>query len=276
MKPLILSMVITLLGSTWALQAQNTDEQTAFDEILDLYENGQLTSAQVLSEHFLDIYPDSELYPRVLFNLGVVYRDLDQQDHASAIFKSILEASYHEKEPYGGIMEWYALYRHRSAKHLAEIYLQRGQFKEASQYVYLFDKVYPYQHFCGNELSADRIYTSRIYAMVYRGQGYNLKAITQLLPHLFYNGLASNEWLLEDLEWLLRETYTEDELSSMVDHAYANLKIAKNGKSASFKILGQKVQMNQGYYFKPAQEDLNERQMWEMLFKQNPLLKKYL
>ncbi len=268
-------MVITLLGSTWALQAQNA-EQAAFDEILDLYENGQLTSAQVLSEHFLDTYPDSEMYPRVLYNLGIVYRDLDQQDHAIAIFKRILEASFEEKEPYGGIMEWYALYKHRSAKHLAEIYLQREQFEEASQYIYLFDKVYPYQHFCGNELSADRIYTSRIYAKLYQGKGDNLKAITELLPHIFYNGLASNELLLEDLEWLLRESYTEDELSTMVDDAYANIKIGRNGKSASFKILGQKVQMHQGYYSEPAQEDLSERQMWEMLFKQNPLLKKYL
>lgn len=54
----------------------------------------------------------------------------------------------------------------------------------------MFDKKYKYTHFCGNELMANEIYTATAYARLYHGYGRSRKAISYLLPHLFYNGYA--------------------------------------------------------------------------------------
>ncbi|WP_088339526.1 tetratricopeptide repeat protein [Robiginitalea sediminis] len=265
---------------TWAQEGTRTEE-TWFDDLVTAYYDGEYWTALMGFERFMETYPGSEFRPRAEFNRACLLRELGKPDQAIAAFKAIMRSDFDEYEPYGGIMEQYALYKNRSAGHLAELYLELEDYDQAAAYVYQYDKVYPYQHFCGNELSANEIFTATLYARVYYGQGKPRKAIEKLLPHVFYNGLAGNAQVLELLEIYLPQTYSRDEMVAALEQAISDFR--PQGKaSGTLKLLGVKIPVYEYAFYdwhNPLEEEV-EGLSWKgklpTLLKNHPVFGRYL
>lgn len=243
-------LLLTLLLSIQAIAQENNakTETEWFDELMETYYDGDFMTAYLGLGQFIDKYPNSDLVPRATFNQAFLLRELGKDNEAKMILKRILNSEYNEYDSYGGIMEQYALYKNRSAKHLAEIALFEKEYEKASKYIYLFDQVYPYKHFCGNELSADEIYTQTMYAKMYHGKGKTTKAIKKLLPHMFFNGLAGNQEVLDLLNEYLPMVFSRDEIKSLLQESIESFKVKKNG-NAQFTILDVKIPLDSYYLY---------------------------
>ncbi|WKV12132.1 tetratricopeptide repeat protein [Marivirga harenae] len=263
---------------------QETDmrpDQILFDEALDIYYDEEYDSALVKFKQFAEKYPKSPLFPRAKYNIGYILRDLDRDDEAILVFEEILASDFTEKDEAGGLMEQYTLYKHRSASHLAEIYLNAKDFEKAEKYIKLFDKKYEYKHFGGNEMMASRLYTAESYAKLYHGQGKTKKAINQLLPYMFDNGLTSNQSIIETLTVVLEEQYSKEELKEIIGNAYESLNI-KDEDNASIKFLGKKIEVLDYSLFAIGNPEfkenleLNNQEKWQKVIRTHPLFEKYL
>src|SRR5690349_4844456 len=95
-------------------------------------------------------YPQSPAKDDAHFNIGYIQFNLRQYKEAASTFHEILNMSYNELAD-NSLMEPYKLYKHNSARYLAEISLEVKEWKDAERYIHMYDKEYPYQHFCGNE-----------------------------------------------------------------------------------------------------------------------------
>lgn len=227
-----------------------SEDQLLFDQAFELYEDEELDTALTLFHKFLVAYPKSSLYPRVDYNVGYIYKELGDLPKAKAVFLRILKSNYNESEkggPGGGIMaDPHALYKHRSCEHLADMSLTEGDYEQAEKYIRMFDKKYPYKHFCGNELAAYEIYKANAYAKVYVGKGYIIKAIKVLLPHTFDNGLASNTAVVNRLIRSLEQTYTAQQLRAELEKAKQSLRLksTKYGEKAIVELFGEKVEVH--------------------------------
>jgi len=228
------------------LQAQTTEkerpDQVAFDEAFELYEDGACEKAMLAFSDFMERFPRSPLRPRAHYNVGHICMKLHYNAKAAAVFKEILNQDYNETDE-NTLMEPYALYKHHSCRNLAEIYLEEKDFAQAESYITMFDKVYPYQHFCGNEWAAYDIYKATMYAKLYEGKGDYKKAVRTLIPLIFENGLASNRELMKDLIDLLHAHYTNDDVRAELQHALSTLTVKnkKRGDVASITLYGEKV-----------------------------------
>lgn len=111
----------------------------------------------------------------------------------------ILSSDANDKENSGrnGLMaNPFANFKNEASNRLTEIYILKKDFKKALEYAEL-NKKYPYQHFCGNAIEADKIYNAKIYGEIYYGLGNTKKALSYLLPKIFENGFANNSNLVE-------------------------------------------------------------------------------
>ena len=277
----ILLTIVSLILLPLTLRAQEEElpaDELAFDEIMEVYYDDEFDSAIVLFQNFLINHPSSSLVPRVKYNIGYLLVELEREEESIPIFEEILRSDFNEKERFGGLMEQYALYKHRSSSFLADIYLGRGEFELAKKYIYLFDKKHKYQHFCGNEMMANKIYTARQYARLYNGQGKTDKAIKRLLPFLFYNGLASNDRLLELLDELLAQRYSEIELKQIIDQARSSL-YTKKGKTM-IEFLDTKIQVHSDQLYAignlemQANLELKGDEKWAKVMDTHPILGK--
>lgn len=245
---------------------ERTEEQKLFDKAIELHEDEELDSALIAFRQFRTQYPNSELSPRVHYNIGYILNEQGKRDEAKIVFKEVLASNYNEKDPGGrGLMgPQYALYKHFSCEQLADIYITEKNYVEAEKYVRLFDKKYPYEHFCGNELTAYQIFKSRSYAKVYDGQGKTDEAIKQLVPHVFYTGLADNDELIKDLILLLDKRYKTEEIKDELIKSKSTLKITdskKRGETATIELYGFKVNVNENglYDFNNTDFEINSK-----------------
>jgi hypothetical protein len=225
---------------------EQREDQKLFDKAFELYEDEELDSALIVFRQFRTKYPNSDLIPRVHYNIGYILKEQGEIEEAKVIFKEIVKSKYNEKEPGGhGLMgSQYALYKHFSCEQLADIYIHESDFIEAEKYVRLFDKKYPYEHFCGNELTAYQIFKARSYAKVYDGQGKVDKAINQLIPHIFYTGLANNDALIKDMISLLDKRYNKEEIRTELSKSISTLTLRysmKRGESGSIELFKKKT-----------------------------------
>jgi hypothetical protein len=227
-KILLQCLIVTI---SYGQNDEKTEGQILFDDILEFYYGKDYDSALLLSHDFLVSQQNSDLLPRVKYNMGYMYLEIGDEVNSIMIFEEILNSKFNDEEDFGGLMEQYALYKHRSAKNLAEIYLNRKDYANAIKYIRLFDKKYKYKHFCGNELSANKIFTSYSYARYFNGVGENEKALKVLIPHLFYNGLANNDYLVELLEQVLEESYSKEELTHQIEASKQSLMIDRKGRA---------------------------------------------
>lgn len=279
-KIVLISMLLSC-GFIYGQKEAEKKETMWFDELTESYYDGDYMTAYLGFGRFVEEYPKSDLAPRAVFNQAWLLRELGKEEEAKVIFEQIMKSDYDEQEAYGGIMEQYTLYKNRSAKHLAEIYLGEENYKEAAKYIYIFDKVYPYKHFCGNELSANEIYTDAMYAKAYHGKGNTEKAIKKLLPHMFDNGLAGNGEIVELLNNYLPQVYSKEELTQLMETSLKEFKIGKH-EEGLLKLLGVRIPVytyqlygfgNQNYDI-----DLNAdiETLFNEVFRTHPVISQYL
>jgi hypothetical protein len=265
---------------------EKTEEQKLFDKAIELHEDEELDSVLIVFKQFRTQYPNSELSPRVHYNIGYILNEQGKKDEAKTVLKEVLASNYNEKDPGGrGIMgPQYALYKHFSCEQLADIYISEKNYVEAEKYVRLFDKKYPYEHFCGNELTAYQIFKSRSYAKVYDGQGKTDDAIKQLIPHLFYTGLADNDELIGDLILLLDKRYRIDEIKNELKKSITTLRITaskKKGETATIDVYTFKVNVDENGLFSFSNPDfeantkLEGREKYLKVIRTNRLFKHY-
>lgn len=283
---IIIWTLLTICIQANGQKKEKTEEQKLFDKAIELHEDEELDSALIVFRQFRTQYPNSELSPRVHYNIGYILNEQGKKDEAKTILKEILESNYNEKDPGGrGLMgPQYALYKHFSCEQLADIYLDERNYVEAEKYVRLFDKKYPYEHFCGNELTAYQIFKSRSYAKVYDGQGKTDDAIKQLVPHVFNTGLADNEELIEDLIVLLDKKYKTDEVKNELKKSITTLKITeskKRGETATIELYEFKVNVDENglYDFNNTDYEINTKleaqEKYLKVIRTNELFKHY-
>ncbi len=236
-------------------------------------------------EELIDEYPKSKMFFRAMNNSALISTQLDYINEAIEYYKRIIKSKADDKEKGGigeGIMaEPYALYKNRACKSLAEIYLLRKDFKEAIKYINLTKK-YPYQHFCGNEYAENDIYIATLYAKNYIGLNNIEKALEYSLPHVFYNGLASNLEILEITLNLLKSNYTKEQLNSELKKSLRNIKLKKRKgyKYGVTTFLNIKIELSSEMYSLPDSdfnyeqyEKLSELEKYIINFKESEFYK---
>ena len=191
-----------------------TADQREFDYAYELWDEQPLMALTAF-KGFIEQYPDSPLLPRAKFNLGSLQFRFGQDSAAYATLTEVLEGDYNERDE-NSLMEPYALYKHRACRILAELSLRRHEFGEAARYVHMFDEVYPYQHFCGNEWQAYHYYRDWMKARIKEGTGEFTEAIQILVPDIVYTGLAGNGYIIEYLDKILNEHYSTDQIRAEV------------------------------------------------------------
>lgn len=202
--------------------------QELFDQAMEYYRDKEYDSALLIFEKINKKGRGGEsLVAKSYYNIGHIYMLKEDYPNAKLIFEAILDGGYNEMDKGGrgeGIMaEPYALYKNNSCKNLAEIALMEKKYTSALDYTRLFDEVYPYQHFCGNEYAANDIYVAYTYARCYDGLGKTKKAIEVLLPQVMYNGLAGNQYLVELAGSLIRKQYSPQEICTELEQAVMNI-----------------------------------------------------
>jgi tetratricopeptide (TPR) repeat protein len=256
------------------VNAQPAD-QLAFDEITSLYEEEHYNAALLRLKYFMEEFPDSPLRGRAHFNLATIQEEVGDTVRAIQSYQNILNSNYNELDEAGGLMEQYTLYKHQSASRLAELFLQQKDYQEAIYYTQLADKKYPYQHFCGNELTASEIYIAYSYARAYQGLNKLDRAIKYLIPHTFYTGLAENDHINELLIKLLFLRYSTQEIENLIAEAKESLTI-KNGR-ANIKFLGKKITYGEEALFynlndvNPAFFDRSEEELLQAVLDKHPV-----
>jgi tetratricopeptide (TPR) repeat protein len=164
-------------------------------------------------------------YARAVYNVGYTYYLQRNDSAAEQVFLQILGSDFNEMDRGGkgsGIMQDpYALYKHNACEQLAEIEFNRNNYAKALQYIKTFHLVYPYRHFCGNELAAYHIYTAEMYGRAYAGMKDTASAIKVLLPEVLGTGLAPNVSLVNRAVGLLKAKYEKqyliDKLNTAID-----------------------------------------------------------
>lgn len=166
-------------------------------------------------------------YARAVYNTGYTYYLQHNDSAAEQVFLQILGSNFNEMDEGGkgsGLMQDpYALYKHNACQQLAEIEFSRNNYAKALQYIKTFHRVYPYRHFCGNELTASRIYTAEMYSRAYEGMKDTTSAINVLLPEAFETGLAPNASLVNRVVGLLKAKYEKQFLVAQLNTAIDKL-----------------------------------------------------
>lgn len=233
MKKLLVIMLLPLVAA--AQSKKPSEDERAFDNAYQLVSDGKQEEALDAYRSFMKTHPKSSLKPRAHFNAAYLAFALGNLTEARDTFLEILDMGYDEREE-NSLMEPYALYKHNSAVYLAEISLQVKDWDAAKKYIHMFDKIYPYQHFCGNEWAAYHTMKARMDARLFEGQGRNDDAVRALAPHLFGNGLASVAGAQSDLRDLLRRNYSDEEIRKELNSALASSRIIRKKQSISGQI----------------------------------------
>lgn len=276
-KPITMKSLLLLCGMLAYIiapcQTKHTADELAFQHAVSLYEDGRSDDALLAFYEFMNVHPKSHFKGSAHFNIGYLQYQRQHYDAAAFAFRQILEEDYNEQDA-NNIMEPYMLYKHQSCRMLAEISLQKKEFREAEEYIRLFEKVYPYQHFCGNELSAYAIYLATMKARVYEGQGKISKAIQTLVPYTFSDQLASNDHLLELLINILFRNYDHENIKLELTQALASITVEKKTHQATITLFGKQVSMRE-FYFEDEAKDTDVLHFQQMA-KENMLFKRFL
>jgi len=179
-----------------------------FDEGVEASKNNNDSLALADYYYIVNNHPKNEIFPRAYYNIGYTYYKTQDYTNAVKIFRNILKGEFNDLEPSGrpGIMSNpYANYKHNAASLLSKIYENRALYDTALFYLFQADTLYTYEHFCGNEQMANRIYTAVKYANLYEHLNQTTKAEKVLLAVSFSSGLASNQEALDELNTLFKK-----------------------------------------------------------------------
>ena len=275
MKTLSFLVIVSLciVQKIFAQEEPKTEDEIFFERGIEHFEQQYYIGAAEEFEAFLTKFPKSPLLGRAHYNLALSHFRLRNYQTAKKVFHQILDQPYNEQDE-NDIMEPYTLYKHHSCRKLAEIALQEMDYNAAEKYIRMFDKEYPYQHFCGNEWSAYAMYKAVMQGKVYQGKGETKKAMQVLLPYIFSDALASNQEVLRELSHLLETAFTKEQNQQEFTRALASLEVKENKKEprATIELYGVKVEVED--YFFDTKTDAKE--YFQKKVKEHELFQKFL
>jgi hypothetical protein len=177
--------------------------------------------------------------------LGYTYYTSKDYEASKNVFLEILDQPYSETDA-NSLMEPYTLYKHHSCRLLAAMCLEQKKFDDAEGYIRMFDKEYPYQHFCGNEWSSYHKYYSVMLAKVYEGTNRFAHAIEVLVPYIFPDYLSSDEEVNDELISILQNHFTKEEVHTELSKALQSLEVKSTKKKtkATLTLFGVKVALD--------------------------------
>ncbi len=108
-------------------------------------------------------FPGTESDGLLLFNEGVALRDLERYPEAIDAFTRLIHMKVNNREMYASsIMDMgYQNYHYRAARNLSWCYERMGKLDRAYEWVRLARTTYPYQGWCGVELTGARLSLGR-------------------------------------------------------------------------------------------------------------------
>jgi len=268
--------ILACIASATAQDKPLTEDQLAFDHAGRLFENKNYKGAAEEFRQFIKQYPHSPLLARAHYNLGYTYYASKDYEAAEKVFLEILDQPYNETDA-NSLMEPYTLYKHHSCRLLATMCIEQKKFDEAEGYIRMFDKEYPYQHFCGNEWSAYHKYYSVMLAKVYEGTNRSPKAIEVLVPYIFPDYLSSDEEVNEELIRILQNHFTKEEIRTELTKAMQSLKVKSNRKKtkATLTLFGVKVTLDP-YFAEDGDKSTSEIESYKKMVAESVLFKKFL
>lgn len=222
------SLLVNKLFNSGIEFYEEADYYFIYPEDYDLYDDEELEEEKRLREKYLFLsrekfseivknHMNSHLYPKSLYNVAVIEEELGNIGDAKYLYKKILESDFDEMESGGvggGIMgDPYALFKHNSAKRLAELSLETKDYKKALKYISLTEK-YPYAHTSGNRIASNQIIVAKIYAKSYIGLNEIDRALYKTMPLVIESGLANNRQLVDLSIELLQTKYSVNQLKS--------------------------------------------------------------
>lgn len=255
--------------------AQSKEEEIVFEYAVDLFNEGKFQDAANSFKKFMKDFPQSELKGRAHYNIALCYTELKNYAQAKTTFLEILNEPYNEKDE-NSLMEPYTLYKHHACRMLAFIALDEKQYEEAEKYINLFDKKYPYQHFCGNEWAAYHMFKAVMLAKVYAGTNRVAKAIEILVPHSFENGLASNARVLDELDTIVSQNFTKEEIKAELNRALTSMAVSRKKKETIVTIKLFNVEVNVDFYWQHPEPGKSAVEHYKDIIRSNPFFKKYL
>jgi tetratricopeptide (TPR) repeat protein len=246
-----------------------------FDYAVDLLQNRKYQDAADSFAKFMSDFPDSPLKGRAHFNLALSFKDMGDIARARATFLEILDMPYNERDD-NSLMEPYTLYKHHSCRMLAFMALDDHDYGEAERYINMFDKKFPYQHFCGNEWSAYNMFKAVMLARVYFATNRSQKAIETLVPYTFSDALASNQSVLEELDTVVRHEFTTAQIKAEFTHALQSLQLKKrkHGTTATITLFNVDAEVED--YSDPTGSNEALIQRYKEIVTANELFKRYL
>lgn len=275
MKALHQLLAILFAFSPVFTVAQGKEEKIVFEYAVDLFQNEKHQEAANSFKKFMADFPKSRLKGRAHFNLALSFRALGDTARAKVTFHEILQMGYNEKDE-NSLMEPYTLYKHHSCRMLALMALDEHDYTAAERYIEMFDKKFPYQHFCGNEWAAYDMFKAVLLAKVYTGTNRFEKAVKTLVPYTFSDALASNEKVLEELEVIVRREYTKPEIKAELINAIESLQVTqkKDRTIATITLFKTNVEVEDYFLEKETNESAVEH--YKKLVMSNGFFKKYL
>ncbi|MBI1768070.1 MAG: tetratricopeptide repeat protein [Bacteroidetes bacterium] len=279
MKISWITMFLLVLASMAPAAAQDkalTEDQLAFNHAGSLYVEKKYKESAEEFRQFMKRYPRSQLRARAHYNLGLTYYVFKDYAAGKKVFLEILDQPYNETDP-NSLMEPYALYKHHSCRLLAHMSLEEKKFEEAEEYIRLFDKEYPYQHFCGNEWSAYHKYYAVMLAKVYEGTNRFTQAVEILVPHIFPDYLSSDKDVNEELIAILQNHFTKEEIRTELTRAMQSLEVKSTKKktTATLQLYGVKVKLD-SYFEEEDHKSTSALERYKKMVTESELFKKFL
>lgn len=225
---------------------------------MDVYYKMEYDSAVMKFQNFIKNFPKSELIGRAKYNIAYIYRETVQNEKAILAFKEILRTKVNEKDVYGGIMEQFTLYKHRSSAILTEIYLEKKDYKNALYYNKKSEKKYPYKHFHNRELIDSKVHISAKYSKIYRGLGEHAESLKYVLPYTFYG----RNYITDDIISSLDSLYSKEYIKAELIEAKKSLVIKKKGY-ALIVLFGKKLKVYEELLYSDL-SDPNIEQYFEL------------
>jgi hypothetical protein len=104
-------------------------------------------------------------------------------------------------------------------------------------------------------------------ARLHEGRGQIDSAVRDLIPHIFYNGLASNDEAVRLLKDILKRNYSDEEVIAEMNLALQRIEFKRKGSPPTTVFFGVTVSFD---------EDVNDLQEARKILRSNPVVVPFL
>ena len=95
---IIIWTLLTICIQAIGQKKERAEDQKLFDKAIELHEGEELDSALIVFKQFQAQYPNSDLIPKVHYNIGYILKEQGKINEAKTVLKEILESDYNEKD----------------------------------------------------------------------------------------------------------------------------------------------------------------------------------